>query len=119
MTDSDVVSQAEEDQPFSKRNPHDIIGIAGIIRAHNKDVETQKLKVRMDNERYLISHPEINVMISLFMKHVLDEHPDDILKYAGAFFDRPNLKEIVRWEFEQDANNASTETVDEQQELVS
>ena len=66
---------SQEGESLPKRNPHDIIGIAGIIRAHNKDLEKQKLKVRMDNERYLIAHPEINVMVSLFMKHVLDEHP--------------------------------------------
>ena len=113
MSDLESNQSQEDAGTISKRNPHDIIGIAGIIRAHNKDVEFQKLKVRMDNERYMVSHPEINVMISLFMKHVLDEHPDDILQYAGAFFDRPNLREIVRWEFEQDAPDNSTETLNE------
>jgi hypothetical protein len=96
----DALNETDQSETITKRNPHDIIGVAGIIRAHSKDVEAKKLKIRMENELYLIQHPEINVMISLFMKHVLDEHPDDILKYAGAFFDRPNLKELVRWEFD-------------------
>ena len=34
-------------------------------------------------------------MISLFLKQVLDEQPENVLQFAGSFFDRPILKEVV------------------------
>lgn len=57
----------------------------------------------MANELYLRKHPELNIMISIFLFRVLEEKPDDLLKYAGNFFDqyaihithRPNLRDII------------------------
>jgi len=34
-------------------------------------------------------------MISLFLKKVLDEKPENILQFAGGYFDRPALKDVV------------------------
>ena len=56
----------------------------------------------MENEHYLRSHPEISSLISLFVRKVLDERPDNILKFAGSFFDRAELKHIVESTFEKD-----------------
>jgi len=41
----------------------------------------------MGNEQYLRSHPELNTIISVFLFRVLEEKPDDVLSYAGQFFD--------------------------------
>ena len=49
----------------------------------------------MENEHYLRAHPEINTLISLFVRKVLDERPDHILNFAGSFFDRAELKQVV------------------------
>jgi hypothetical protein len=35
------------------------------------------------------------MLLSLFMRKVLDDHPDDVVSYAGLFFDRPDLKSVV------------------------
>lgn len=42
----------------------------------------------MQNEVYLMEHPELHTMVSLFIKKVLDERPENILEFAGSFFDR-------------------------------
>jgi hypothetical protein len=49
----------------------------------------------MQNEHYLRAHPEINNLISLFVRKVLDERPEHILEFAGSFFDRAELKQVV------------------------
>ena len=56
----------------------------------------------MENEHYLRAHPEISTLISLFVRKVLDERPDHILKFAGSFFDRAELKQIVEDTIEKD-----------------
>lgn len=40
----------------------------------------------MLNEMYLRKHPELNTIISVFLFRVLEEKPDNILQYAGKFF---------------------------------
>ena len=56
----------------------------------------------MENEHYLRSHPEISTLISLFVRKVLDERPEHILQFAGSFFDRAELKEIVEGTIDKD-----------------
>jgi hypothetical protein len=41
----------------------------------------------MANEIYLRKHPELHTIISVFLFRVLEEKPDNILAYAGKFFD--------------------------------
>jgi len=41
----------------------------------------------MANELYLRKHPELNTIISVFLFRVLEEKPDNVLAYAGSFFD--------------------------------
>jgi hypothetical protein len=42
----------------------------------------------MENELYFRDHPELEIMIKIFIKKVLDEKPENILVFAGEFFDR-------------------------------
>lgn len=41
----------------------------------------------MANELYLRKHPELSIMLSIFLFRVLEEKPDNLLTYAGKFFD--------------------------------
>ena len=54
----------------------------------------------MQNEHYFREHPEINALITIFIWKVLDEWPDDILKFSGGFFDWAELKQIVESQME-------------------
>ena len=60
----------------------------------------------MENEHYLRAHPEISSLISLFVRKVLDERPDHILQFAGSFFDRAELKQVVEETIEKDKEEA-------------
>mmetsp|Transcript_20343 Transcript_20343/g.23045 ORF Transcript_20343/g.23045 Transcript_20343/m.23045 type:complete len:94 (+) Transcript_20343:74-355(+) len=81
-----------------KRNPHDLIGIKGIIPAQNRELENKKVQLRMDNERYLREHPELGWMVSVFLRKVLYEKPEKILHFSGEFFDRNDLRDYVEYE---------------------
>jgi len=43
---------------------------------------------RLANEKYLRDHPELATIISVFLFRILEEKPDNILAYAGQFFDQ-------------------------------
>ncbi|KAM4579954.1 RIIa domain-containing protein 1 [Odontesthes bonariensis] len=45
-----------------------------------------KIKTRIDNERYLRSHPEVEEMISHFLRDVLLKRPTDIREFAADHF---------------------------------
>ena len=101
----------EDEGSVAENNPHDIIGVKGILKVHQPQLDRTKLNLRMENERYLRDHPELTEMVNLFMKYVLDEHPQNILEFAGKFFDRADLKEFVQWELglEQEIQSKVTE----------
>lgn len=43
-------------------------------------------KIRIENEKYLRRHPELNKMISEFMVALLKDKPNEVLPYAVVFF---------------------------------
>ena len=54
-----------------------------------------QLQLRIDNEKYFREHPELQALTTLFIREILDNRPENILKYAGRFFDRAELHEVV------------------------
>ena len=84
---------ANEDDIF--KNNHDLIGIQGILKAQKDEIEKKKLELRMENERYFRQHPEINYLLQLFVSRILDDKPENILEYAGTFFDSASLRDVV------------------------
>ena len=95
---------AQEDDIF--KNNHDLIGIQGILRAQKNEIEKKKLELRMENERYFRQHPEINSLLQLFVQRILDDRPENILEYAGTFFDSASLNELVSKSQKKEDQNA-------------
>ncbi|CAE7208147.1 RIIAD1, partial [Symbiodinium natans] len=60
------------------------------------ELDITKIKVNMDNEKYLLAHPEIRDMLSVFVHQVLEYKPDNILRFAGDFFTRDDLYACVK-----------------------
>eukprot|EP00347_Sterkiella_histriomuscorum_P007467 403348804 len=87
-------------------NNHDLIGVEGIIRSQKNEIEKKKLELRMENEKYFRQHPEIRGLMTLFVRKILDDRPDNILEYAGTFFDRAELRDVVEQAIEQERREA-------------
>ena len=86
-------------------NNHDLIGVKGIIEAQKNEIEKKKLELRIQNEMYFRQHPELSGCMALFIRQILDDRPDDILKYAGTFFDRAELRAVVYEAIEREKEN--------------
>ena len=52
----------------------------------NESIDEKLDIIRMENERYLRKHPELNKMISEFMVALLKDKPKEVLPYAVVFF---------------------------------
>ena len=46
-------------------------------------------KLRIDNERYMRAHPELNEAVQEFVYAVLKRKPDDVRAFAVDFFTKP------------------------------
>jgi hypothetical protein len=67
-----------------------------LTKTEQDELNQLKIKIRVENERYLRSHPEISAMISSFTNKVLLERPEDLREFAADFFSDPNLSESLK-----------------------
>lgn len=102
MMTPDVVHQQEKEDLFAiqketyldgdkYKNMHDVIDRKGLIHLQHEQLEKIKIDFRRANELYIRQHPELNVLISVFMCKLLEDQPSNVLAYAGTFFDKYSL----------------------------
>jgi hypothetical protein len=53
------------------------------------------LELRIENEKYFRAHPELMSLVQIFLWKSIDDRPENILQYAGNFFDRAELHDVV------------------------
>ncbi|XP_028985189.1 RIIa domain-containing protein 1 isoform X1 [Betta splendens] len=65
----------------------------GVLSAEQREKLRQfKIATRIDNEEYLKSHPEVQLLIGDFLRQVLLKRPDDIREFAADHFTNSNLR---------------------------
>ncbi len=52
--------------------------------------------MRIENEKYFRAHPELHYMLQNFIWKCIDDRPKNILEYAGTYFDRAELHDVVK-----------------------
>nr|XP_046256845.1 RIIa domain-containing protein 1 [Scatophagus argus] len=68
----------------------------GLLSAEQQEKLRQfKIKTRIENEKYLRSHPEVEVLIGDFLRDVLLKRPADIREFAADHFSNTNLHVII------------------------
>lgn len=68
----------------------------GVLSAEQQEKLRQfKIKTRINNEKYLRSHPEVEVLIGDFLRDVLLKKPTDIREFAADHFTNPNLHVVI------------------------
>jgi len=50
-----------------------------------------KMNTRLENEKYLRGHPEVECLISGFLKNVLVHRPDNVREFAATHFTQQTL----------------------------
>ncbi|KAI9533299.1 hypothetical protein NQZ68_025693 [Dissostichus eleginoides] len=68
----------------------------GVLTADQQEKLRQfKIKTRINNEKYLRSHPEVEVLIGDFLRDVLLKRPVDIRDFAADHFTNPDLHVLI------------------------
>ncbi|EPR64500.1 hypothetical protein TGRUB_273065 [Toxoplasma gondii RUB] len=85
------------DRTVSSDDCGDVLrGGATTLTAEQQLVQRKsQVELMIENERYLRHHAELQEMLALFMTKVLEDKPNNILKFAGEFFTQDGLKELV------------------------
>jgi len=66
-----------------------------LTSAQQDTLNQTKASMRMSNEQYIRSHPELKHAISCFMSSILKDKPEDTLVYAAKYFTQGDLEETV------------------------
>ncbi|XP_056142518.1 RIIa domain-containing protein 1 [Lampris incognitus] len=68
----------------------------GALSAEQREKLRQfKIKTRIENEKYLRSHPEVEVLLSEFLRDVCLKRPADIREFAAGHFTNPDLPVLI------------------------
>ncbi|XP_065909802.1 RIIa domain-containing protein 1-like [Dysidea avara] len=67
-----------------------------LTKEQQDKLNQQKIDIRIENERYLRSHPEISALIGGFVSEVVLQQPKDIREFAAEYFNDPALADKVR-----------------------
>lgn len=74
-------------------NP-DYVGIKDLLKIQKQKMEQIKFHTRIDNEKYLREHPEIEFIIENFLVKLLQDRPANTLKYAGEYFNKTDFRNL-------------------------
>ncbi|XP_077577368.1 RIIa domain-containing protein 1 [Stigmatopora nigra] len=73
----------------------------GVLNAEQREKLRQfKIQTRIDNEKYLMAHPEVEVMVEDFLRDVLLKRPSHIRAFAADHFTDPNLHTVIKAKME-------------------
>lgn len=99
---------------------HDLIGIKELLKIQSNQINRIKFYTRIDNEKYLREHPEIEFIIQQFLVKLLEDQPRNCISYAGNFFHCTDFRTAYEKEIQQLLHSSSedkkVETILEEKE---
>ena len=99
---------------------HDLIGIKDLLKRQKQQINRIKFYTRIDNEKYLREHPEIEFIIQQFLVKLLEDQPRNCISYAGNFFHSTDFRTAYEKEIQQLLNpsleDKKVETIIEEKE---
>lgn len=73
---------------------HDLTGIRDLLKVQKQQINKIKFLKRIDNERYLREHPEIEFILGNFLVKLLEDRPHNTLKYSGEYFNKTDFRTL-------------------------
>ncbi|XP_061839359.1 RIIa domain-containing protein 1-like [Nerophis lumbriciformis] len=73
----------------------------GALSAEQREkLRLFKIQTRIDNEKYLMAHPEVEILVGDFLRDVLLKRPTDICAFAADHFTNPDLHMVINAKME-------------------
>ncbi|XP_030055450.1 RIIa domain-containing protein 1 [Microcaecilia unicolor] len=67
-----------------------------LNRDQGEKLRELQIKSRVENEKYLRSHPEVELLLTGFIREVLLKRPQNICEFAADHFTDPELPEKIQ-----------------------
>lgn len=78
----------------------------GVLSTEQQEKLRQfKIQTRIDNEKYLRAHPEVDALMADFLRDVLLKRPADIHGFAADHFTKPDLHVVIGSKIEESNND--------------
>ncbi|KAB5587104.1 hypothetical protein PHYPO_G00009070 [Pangasianodon hypophthalmus] len=78
--------------------------IAALSPEQQEQLRQFKIKTRIANEKYLRAHPEVEMLLSDFLRDVFVKRPTDIREFAADHFSDPDLPRKIQMKLEEKAS---------------
>jgi len=69
--------------------------LGALSEEQQKKLNQFKMQTRLENEKYLRGHPEVECLLAGFLRNVLIERPDNVREFAAGHFTEPSLPSEV------------------------
>ncbi|KAH3833103.1 RIIa domain-containing protein 1-like [Dreissena polymorpha] len=83
--------------------PYDLGGgddLGALSKDQQEKLNKYKIKTRIENEKYLREHPEVECLVSGFLQDVLTRRPENIREFAADHFTDPDLPAAIERKLE-------------------
>ncbi|XP_064620592.1 RIIa domain-containing protein 1-like [Lineus longissimus] len=90
-------------EPPQGMEPYDLGGpgdLGALSPEQQEKINKFKVETRMENEKYLRQHPEVECLIAGFLGEILKKRPENIREYAARHFTNSNLPDTVMQQLE-------------------
>ncbi|XP_064594912.1 RIIa domain-containing protein 1-like [Liolophura sinensis] len=85
-------------EPYDLGGPGDL---GALSKEQQEKLNNFKIKTRVDNEKFLRDHPEVECLLAGFLGQVLMKRPEDIREFAADYFTSPDLPSVVEKQLEE------------------
>ncbi|CAF1285901.1 unnamed protein product [Rotaria magnacalcarata] len=66
-----------------------------LLPEQQKKINELKIQKRIENERYLQKHPELNILMRDFIRQTCLQKPEDIRQFSAGYFTHPMLEKRI------------------------
>ncbi|XP_016357173.1 RIIa domain-containing protein 1 [Sinocyclocheilus anshuiensis] len=81
---------------MAERNTLEKLDLGALSLEQQEKLHQFKVKTRIANEKYLRSHPEVEMLLSDFLRDVFLKRPTDIREFAADHFSDPGLPKKIQ-----------------------
>ncbi|KAG8146968.1 putative RIIa domain-containing protein [Naja naja] len=83
------------------------LDVGALSPPQQTQLMTYKINTKINNEKYLRAHTEIEVLLSGFLRDVLMKRPENIREFAADYFTNPELPKRIQEEMMEKLNQAT------------
>ncbi|XP_016115617.1 RIIa domain-containing protein 1 [Sinocyclocheilus grahami] len=80
---------------MAERSALEKLDLGALSLEQQEKLHQFKVKTRIANEQYLRSHPEVEMLLSDFLRDVFLKRPIDIREFAADHFSDPGLPKKI------------------------